>query len=268
MSPTRIAVAGAAGRMGRALIAEVARTPNSAIAGVFERQGHPDLGRSVGALMDIDAPGPILVEGPVAGLESAEVLIDFTMPRATVEHAAIAAARGIALVIGTTGFSAEEEKAIAVAAEDVPIVKAGNMSLGVNLLVALVEKVARALDPSWDVEILEMHHRHKIDAPSGTALMLGHAAAAGRGIRLDPHAIPSRVGHTGARREGDIGFASLRGGSVVGEHSVVFATEHERITLTHTAEDRGIFARGAVRAALWVKGKPAGLYSMTDVLGL
>jgi 4-hydroxy-tetrahydrodipicolinate reductase len=195
-------------------------------------------------------------------------LIEFTIPAATLALAELSASAGIAHVIGTTGHSAEEEAVIAQAARRAPIVKSGNMSLGVNLLAALVKRVAQTLGDDYDVEILEMHHNKKIDAPSGTALMFGRAAAAGRGIDLDAHAMRGRDGMTGTRRKGDIGFAALRGGSVVGDHSVIFAGPAERIELAHRAEDRMIFARGALHAALWARGKKPGLYSMADVLGL
>jgi len=195
-------------------------------------------------------------------------ILDFTSPKATVEFAGLAANARAVHVIGTTGLTAADEAQIAAAARHAPIIKAGNMSLGVNLLVALTRKVAAALDADFDIEVLEMHHRHKIDAPSGTALMLGRAAAEGRGVDLDKASVRVRDGHTGARRRGDIGFATLRGGSVVGDHSVLLAAEGEIVELKHRAADRGIFARGAVKAALWGRGKGPGLYSMMDVLGL
>ena len=184
------------------------------------------------------------------------------------DFAGLAANARIILVYGTTGLKPEDEAKVAAAARHATIITAGNMSLGVNLLTALTRKVAEALDPDFDIEILEMHHRHKVDAPSGTALMLGRAAAQGRGVKLESVSVRVRDGHTGARRRGDIGFAVLRGGSNVGEHSVIFAAEGESIELTHRATDRGIFARGAVKAALWGRGKGPGIYSMMDVLGL
>jgi 4-hydroxy-tetrahydrodipicolinate reductase len=196
-------------------------------------------------------------------------VLDFSVPAATVEFAGYAAQARIVHVIGTTGCSADDDTKIAAAARHATIVKSGNMSLGVNMLSVLVEQAARALAPEdFDIEIVEMHHRHKVDAPSGTALLLGRAAAAGRGIGLAEHSVRSRDGHTGARPGGAIGFATLRGGSVVGDHSVILAGSGERITLSHQAEDRGIFARGAITAALWGRGKKPGLYSMRDVLGL
>jgi 4-hydroxy-tetrahydrodipicolinate reductase len=194
--------------------------------------------------------------------------VDFTTPAATVENAALAANARIVHVIGTTGLSEGDETAIAAAARHATVIKAGNMSLGVNLLAALTRRIAKTLDSAFDIEIVEMHHRHKIDAPSGTALMLGRAAAEGRDVDLDKVSARARDGHTGERRRGDIGFAVLRGGSVVGEHSVIFAADGEIVELTHRAFDRGIFARGAVKAALWGRGRGPGLYSMMDVLGI
>ena len=199
---------------------------------------------------------------------AADVVIDFTVPAATATHAAMAAQAGTAMVIGTTGLSAEQQAAVDAAAAKVPVVQAGNMSLGVNLLVGLAKQAAAILGPDYDIEVVEMHHKHKIDAPSGTALMLGKAAAEGRGIDHDASAVMSREGHTGPRPDGTIGYATLRGGDVVGDHTVIFAGPAERIELTHRAGGRDIFARGAVRAALWCEGKAPGLYSMRDVLGL
>jgi 4-hydroxy-tetrahydrodipicolinate reductase len=198
----------------------------------------------------------------------ADGILDFTSPEATVELALLAAQARIVHVIGTTGFKPEHITRIEAAARHAVIVRSGNMSLGVNLIAALVEKVARVLGPEYDIEILEMHHRMKVDAPSGTALIFGEAAAKGRDIALDQHAVRVRDGHAGARHSGDIGFASLRGGTVVGDHKVIFAGPGERIELAHAAEDRSIFARGAVQAALWGRNQKPGLYSMVDVLGL
>ena len=198
----------------------------------------------------------------------ADGIVDFTVPAATVAHAALAAQHKLVHIIGTTGLKPEDDAKIAAAAKTATIVKSGNMSMGVNLLAALVERVAKTLGDDFDIEILEMHHNKKVDAPSGTALLLGRAAAKGRSVDLDKRSARGRDGITGARKAGDIGFASLRGGSVVGEHTVMFAGPAERIELTHKAEDRMIFARGALRAALWAKGQKPGLYSMADVLGL
>jgi 4-hydroxy-tetrahydrodipicolinate reductase len=190
------------------------------------------------------------------------------VPGATIANVAIAAERGLVHVIGTTGLSSSDDAVIKSVTGRAIVVQSGNMSLGVNLLAALVKRVAQSLDESFDIEVLEMHHKAKIDAPSGTAFLLGEAAAAGRGVDLHSHSARGRDGHTGARRPGDIGFASLRGGSVTGDHSVIFAGPSERITLSHQAEDRLIFAHGALKAALWAHGKKPGLYSMADVLGL
>jgi 4-hydroxy-tetrahydrodipicolinate reductase len=200
--------------------------------------------------------------------KDADGILDFTVPGATIANVAIAAQRGLVHVIGTTGLSASDNAVIKSVTSQAVVVQSGNMSLGVNLLAALVKRVAQSLDDGFDIEILEMHHRAKIDAPSGTALLLGEAAAAGRKIDLDQHSARGRDGHTGARETGDIGFASLRGGSVTGDHSVIFAGPYERIELSHKAEDRMIFAHGALKAALWAHGKKPGHYSMADVLGL
>ena len=268
MSDMRIAVMGAAGRMGQELVRAVHATPGCVVAGGVERPGSPMLGQDVGAVAGIGAVGAAITDDALAVCASVDAILDFTSPAATVEFAGLAAIARIVHVIGTTGCSAADEAAIAAAARHATIIKAGNMSLGVNLLAALTRKVAEALDADFDIEIVEMHHRHKVDAPSGTALMLGAAAADGRKVGLADVSVRARDGHTGARRRGDIGFQSLRGGSVVGDHTVIFAGEGERIELTHLASDRGIFARGAVKAALWGKGRSPGLYSMVDVLGI
>ena len=266
MSNTSILVAGAGGRMGKAVVAEVLKTPGARLAGGFERPGGADIGKDMDALVGLDAIGLAVEGGPDKGLARAGAVIDFTTPAASLGHAQAAAEKGVAHVIGTTGFSAEEEAALAALAKTIPIVKSGNMSLGVNLLTALVERAAAALGEDYDIEIFEAHHRHKVDAPSGTALMLGKAAAAGRGVSLkDKTPDPSRAG---ARAAGDIGFSVFRGGGVVGEHKVSFAGADEVITLSHSAIDRALFARGAVTAAQWAIGKAPGLYSMRDVLGL
>jgi 4-hydroxy-tetrahydrodipicolinate reductase len=265
MSDMRLIVAGAGGRMGRTLIQAIAASPGVTLAGAVEAAGDAAIGRDAGELAGLGKNGlPVMAQlAPL--LAAADGLIDFTVPRATVAFAELIAGKGLVHVIGTTGLSAADEAAITAAAKRAIVVKSGNMSLGVNLLAALVKRVAKTLDADFDIEILEMHHNRKIDAPSGTALMLRRAAAEGRGIDLAQHSATSR---DGARRPGDIGFASLRGGTVVGDHSVIFAGTAERIELTHKAEDRIIFARGALKAALWARGRPAGIYSMTDVLGL
>ena len=268
MSDMRLIVAGAGGRMGRTLVKAIAETKGLALAGALEDARSPLIGWDAGILAGVSELGVKLVGDPAALLEKADGVIDFTIPTATMSLNAAAAKAGKVHIIGTTGLSAADEAAINEAAKAAVIVKSGNMSLGVNLLAALTKRVAKTLDQSFDIEILEMHHSQKIDAPSGTALLLGRAAAEGRGIELDRRSVRSRDGHTGARKPGDIGFAPLRGGTVVGEHSVIFAGQAERIELTHKAEDRMIFARGALHAALWARNQKPGLYSMMDVLGL
>ncbi len=269
MSAMNLVVVGAAGRMGRTLIRTIAETPGAHLSAAIERAGSPDLGKDAGELAGLGANGIAIGDDPLPAFAKADGVLDFTTPSSSVEFSGYAAQARIVHVIGTTGCSAEDDARIAAAARHATIVKSGNMSLGVNLLAVLVEQAARALPAEdFDIEILEMHHRHKVDAPSGTALLLGQAAAAGREIGLGANSVRVRDGHTGARETGSIGFATLRGGSVVGEHSVILAGAGERITLAHQADERAIFARGAVRAALWANGRKPGLYSMRDVLGL
>jgi 4-hydroxy-tetrahydrodipicolinate reductase len=267
-SDMRLVIAGAGGRMGRTLIHAIAAAKGVTLAGAVEAVGSAVIGRDAGEIAGLGANG-IKVSADVAPLlKDADGLIEFTIPAASLALAELSAAAGVVHVMGTTGHSAEEEALIAKAASRAPIVKSGNMSLGVNLLAALVKRVAQTLGEDYDIEIVEMHHNKKIDAPSGTALMFGRAAALGRGVNLAQRSVRGRDGMTGPRAPGDIGFASLRGGTVVGDHSVVFAGPAERIELTHRAEDRMIFARGALHAALWARGKQPGLYAMADVLGL
>jgi 4-hydroxy-tetrahydrodipicolinate reductase len=278
MPENSILVAGAGGRMGKAVVAEILKTPGAALAGGFERPDGPDIGKDIGVLAGLDAIGLRVEAASAKGLKRAGVMIDFTAPVASVANARAAAEQGVAHVIGTTGFSPADEAEIAVIAKTIPIVKSGNMSVGMNVLTALVESAAKALHDDYDIEIIEAHHRAKADAPSGTALMLGAAAARGRGVDLSEKAVgmagPELLGdrissdRTGPRNPGDIGFAVIRGGGIVGEHKVLFAGLGEVITLSHSAIDRGLFARGAVTAARWAMGKPPGLYSMRDVLGL
>jgi len=266
MSDMRLIVAGAGGRMGRTLIQAIAASPGIVLAGAVEGAGAAVIGRDSGELAGL-GPNGIAVQARLEPLlASADGLIDFTVPPATVAFAELLAGKGLVHVIGTTGLSAADEAVIQNADKRATVIKSGNMSLGVNLLAALVKRVAKTLDADFDIEILEMHHNRKVDAPSGTALMLGRAAAEGRGIDLAQQ--QSVMNRNGARRSGDIGFAALRGGTVVGDHSVIFAGTAERIELVHKAEDRMIFARGALKAALWGRGRPAGVYSMADVLGL
>ncbi len=268
MDKMRLVVVGAAGRMGQMLIKTIAESEDALLSGAIERPGSAALGRDAGEAAGLGRLGVAITDDPLSALLKADGVIDFTAPPATIEIAALAAQARIAHIIGTTGMTANDLAKIEAAARHAIIVRSGNMSLGVNLLAGLVQKVARTLGTDWDVEILEMHHRLKVDAPSGTALLLGEAAAKGRDIALAEHSVRVRDGHTGPRKAGDIGFATLRGGTVVGDHSVIFAGPGERIELTHRAEDRGIFARGALRAALWARGRKPGLYSMFDVLGL
>ncbi|MEQ1611197.1 MAG: 4-hydroxy-tetrahydrodipicolinate reductase [Hyphomicrobiaceae bacterium] len=264
----KIAVMGAAGRMGQELVRTIATISAVEIAGGIERPGSQWVGQDIGKVAGLDALGIIITDDPLELIVRAEAILDFTTPAATVETAGLAANARIVHVIGTTGLQDEHMAAIRAASRHATIVQAGNMSLGVNLLLGLTRKIAAALDDDYDIEILEMHHKHKVDAPSGTALMLGEAAAEGRGIKLSERSVRVRDGHTGARKAGDVGFATLRGGSVIGDHSVIFAGSGERIEISHLASDRGIYARGAIKAAQWGRGKGPGLFSMADVLGL
>jgi len=263
-----IVITGASGRMGQMLIRLVAGSDKARLVGCLEREGHPWIGRDAGEAMGGGALGVLVSDDPLAAFARAQAVIDFTAPEATVGFAGLAAQARAVHVIGTTGLEAEHLRHIALAAHHAVIVRAGNMSLGVNLLVRLTQRVAQALDADWDVEIVEAHHRMKVDAPSGTALMLGQAAAAGRGGSLDDLRTQARDGITGARVPGSIGFASVRGGDIVGEHDVIFAAAGERVILRHVATDRAIFARGALRAALWGQSAKPGQYDMMDVLGL
>jgi 4-hydroxy-tetrahydrodipicolinate reductase len=264
----RIGIIGCAGRMGRANLREVLETPGVELAGGVERPGHPALGRDLGELAGLEPVGLPASADLGALLAASEVVIEFSTPTATLEHARRCAAAGRGHVIGTTGLAGGEEAELRALAARIPILWAPNMSLGVNLLLGLVEQAARTLDQGYDIEIVEMHHRHKVDAPSGTALALGRAAARGRGVDAERSFVRARDGVTGARAAGGIGFAVLRGGDVVGDHSVVFAGDGERLELGHRATDRRIYARGAVRAARWLAGRSPGLYGMADVLGL
>jgi len=264
----KIAIVGAAGRMGRMLIAAVLAAEDAELAGGAEAAGHADMGRDLGELIGGENAGVAMTSDPRALFEIADVVIDFTVPTATAAHAGLAAEHGAALIIGTTGLDAAQQGAIDDAAAKTPIVQAANYSVGVNVLLGLVEKAAQILPDAYDIEVLEMHHHHKVDAPSGTALALGEAAAAGRDVRLDDVACKVRDGIVGARPRGEIGFATLRGGDVVGDHTVMFAGPGERVEITHKASSREVFAGGAVRAALWACTQKPGLYNMKDVLGL
>jgi 4-hydroxy-tetrahydrodipicolinate reductase len=264
----KIAIVGASGRMGQMLIRQIAHSEGCSLAAASEAPGSNRIGRDAGEVAGLEAKGVKITGDSAAAIGAANVVIDFTVPAATVAHARIAADKGVSMVIGTTGLNPEQTAAIHDCARRVPILWAANMSMGINILMALVEKTAALLDPSYDIEVLEMHHRHKIDAPSGTALALGRSAATGRAVKLEEVWRKSRDGHTGARPAGEIGFATLRGGEEVGVHTVMFAAAGERLELSHRAFSRETYASGAVRGALWLKDKKPGLYGMKDVLGL
>lgn len=263
-----IVVTGVSGRMGQMLVQIITASDKARLIGAVERAGHEWIGKDLGVAMGGAQSGVIVSDDPLEAFASANAVIDFTTPEATVANAEIAAQARIVHVVGTTGLSDDDIAKLDAAARHATVIRAGNMSLGVNLLVQLTKKVAAALDEDFDIEIVESHHRHKVDAPSGTALMLGEAAAEGRGVDLKDVRDSGRDGITGARKRGDIGFAALRGGDVVGEHDVIFAADGERIVLRHIASDRAIFARGALKAALWGQGRGPGAYDMLDVLGL
>ena len=263
-----IVVTGASGRMGQMLIRTVLESDAARLVGAVERPGHDWVGQDLGEAMGGAGLGVTVADDPLEPFAVAQAILDFTSPAASLEFAGLAAQTRAVHVIGTTGFTDDQLSALEPASRHAVIVQAGNMSLGVNLLTILTRKVAAALDEAFDIEIVETHHRHKVDAPSGTALMLGEAAAEGRGVDLAAVSDRGRDGITGARKEGAIGFAALRGGDVVGEHDVVFAAPGERIVLRHVATDRAIFARGALKAALWGQGQKPGRYDMADVLGL
>ena len=264
----KIGVVGAAGRMGRQLVAAVTAAPDLALCGATEHVGSEHIGQDAGNLAGVGEVGIALRDDATQMFVAADAVIDFTTPTATEQHATLAAQARCGYVVGTTGLSAEQQGALERTARHTGVVFAPNMSLGVNILLALTERAAKALDPDYDIEIVEIHHQHKIDAPSGTALGLGRAAAAGRGVALDEVQVLSREGETGARQRGAIGFAALRGGDIVGDHTVVFAGTGERIELTHRATSREIYTRGALAAARWVRNASPGLYGMKDVLGL
>ena len=263
-----LVVTGASGRMGQTLIRLATDSDRIRLVGCVERAGHAWIGQDAGVAMGGAPLGVTVTDDPLEAFAAAQAVVDFTTPDSSVEFAALAAQARAVHVIGTTGLDATHLAKIEAASHHAVIVRAGNMSLGLNLLVRLTQKVAAALDADWDVEIVEAHHRMKMDAPSGTALMLGEAAAAGRGVSLDDASVSGRDGITGARVRGTIGFSAIRGGDVVGEHDVIFAGMGERIVLRHLATDRAIFARGALRAAVWGQGRKPGQYDMMDVLGI
>jgi len=267
MSDMKIGVVGCAGRMGVTLLKQIAASEGCVIAGGTERSGSDAVGRDIGEVAGLGALGIAVVDDAATLIAGADAILDFTVPAATVVHANLCAAHNTIHIIGTTGMETADNAAIAEAAMRTPIMQAGNMSVGVNLMVEVTRRVAAALDADWDIEVVEMHHRHKVDAPSGTALMLGRAAADGRGVDHDTAAVRGRDGITGARKRGDIGYAALRGGNVVGDHTVIFAADNERIEISHKAADRALFARGAVTAALWARDRAPGHYDMADVLG-
>ncbi len=264
----RIVVTGVSGRMGQMLIKMINENETITLHGALEREEHTWIGKDLGIMLGVDEMGISVSDCPSKAFQNADVVVDFSSPDATVVFAHEAARQGVAHVIGTTGSTDEHLIEIKKAAEKTAIVRAGNMSLGVNLLVKLTKQVAAALDADFDIEIIEAHHNKKIDAPSGTALMLGDAAAEGRGVVLRDVRDTNRDGIVGVRKRGDIGFVAIRGGDIVGEHDVMFASSAERITLRHVAQGRDVFARGAIKAAEWVRTKSPGEYDMFDVLGL
>ena len=264
----KIGIVGAAGRMGRMLIAEVLGVEGCQLAGGTEPPGSGVLGQDLGLLIGAAEHGLSIGDDTGALFKASDAVVDFTHPDATAAHAALSGETGVALIVGTTGLEAQHMEALGRAAAKAAVVQAANMSVGVNLLLGLTEQVASALGDDYDIEIAEMHHRHKVDAPSGTALALGAAAAKGRGVNLEDVSDRGRDGKAGPRIAGDIGFSVIRGGDVAGDHTVIFAGHGERVELTHKAGSREIFARGAIRAALWTEGRAPGLYSMRDVLGL
>jgi len=263
-----IVITGATGRMGQMLVKTVVQSGKARLVGAIEREGSEAIGQDIGTLCGLGPLGVLVESDPLPSFARAQAVIDFTAPAATLEFAALAAQARAVHVIGTTGMKEAEIEQLAPAALHAVIIRAGNMSLGVNLLTQLTKKVAAALDEDYDIEVIEAHHNQKVDAPSGTALMLGEAAAEGRGVSLKDVSDSGRDGITGARKRGDIGFSAIRGGDIVGEHDVMFAAMGERIILRHIASDRSVFARGALKAALWGQDKSPGQYDMIDVLGL
>lgn len=263
-----VVVTGVSGRMGQMLVREIMASDKLRLVAGLEREGHDWIGRDLGEAMGGVATGVPVMGDALEAFAMAQAVIDFTAPAATVAFAELAAQARAVHVIGTTGMSDDDLAKLKAAARHAVIVRAGNMSLGVNLLTQVTKQVAAALDEDWDIEIIEAHHHHKVDAPSGTALMLGEAAAEGRGVDLADVSDRGRDGITGARKKGDIGFHAVRGGDIVGEHEVLFAAAGERIAIKHMASDRSLFARGALKAAIWGQDKAPGEYDMLDVLGL
>ncbi|PIP03191.1 MAG: 4-hydroxy-tetrahydrodipicolinate reductase [Zetaproteobacteria bacterium CG12_big_fil_rev_8_21_14_0_65_54_13] len=267
MKQIRVIVVGASGRMGRMLVRAVAESRHGLLAGATERPGSEFVGRDAGELAGVETLAVRIVDD-INACADADVLIDFTAPAATLKHAAFAAGRGMGMVIGTTGFDAAQMQQLRDTLADSPVIMAANYSVGVNLALSLIERAAQVLGDDYDAEIFEAHHKHKVDAPSGTALAMGKALAAGRGVALDDVAVLSREGITGVRKAGSIGFSVVRGGNIVGEHQAMFIADEERIEIHHNASDRMVFARGAVRAASWLSEQSTGWYDMQDVLGL
>jgi 4-hydroxy-tetrahydrodipicolinate reductase len=268
MAEIKLGVIGAGGRMGCSVIRQISKTDGCRLLGACDLPGSKVLGRDAGEFAGVGELGVAIQDKPEVFINHIDAVIEFSSPEATVKNSGLSAEAGCAHVIGTTGLTRDQELSMGQAAHSIPIIYAPNMSLAVNILFALTRQVSSILGDEFDIEVLEMHHRNKVDAPSGTALGLGRAAAEGRNVSLDENAVFTRSGLTGPRRQGDIGFATLRGGSVTGDHAVIFAADGERLELFHRAENRQIFARGAVRAAMWSDGKGPGLYSMADVLGL
>jgi len=265
----KIGIVGATGRMGQMLVKEVLSHANQCeLSGVTARAVSKYVGQDIGEVCGMGTIGTQITDKGLEVIKSSDAIIDFTSPEASIEHAKICAQRGVIHIIGTTGLNKDQEHELQKIASQTPIIYAPNMSVGVNLLLSLVEQAAQKLSDEYDIEIFEAHHKHKVDAPSGTALALGQAAANGRNIKLPNVAITAREGITGERETGQIGFSVMRGGDIAGEHTVYFATEGERLELSHRASNRNIFAKGAIKAALWAKDQPPGLYTMKDVLGL
>lgn len=266
--PMRLVVVGAGGRMGRALVRAVTENPDTVLHAAVEHEASPLLGQDSGVLAGLTPNGIPVTSDALAAFVSAHGVLDFTAPAATSGFAELSAQARLVHVVGTTGLGDADLDRLDAAARHAVIIRSGNFSLGVNMLAALVRRAAASLAADWDIEIVEMHHRMKVDAPSGTALLLGEAAAAGRQVDLRSQSVRARDGHTGMREPGTIGFQALRGGTVVGDHTVIFAGNGERLELRHIAEDRGLFAQGAVKAALWGRSRKPGHFSMDDVLGL
>ena len=263
----KLAIAGAGGRMGRMLIEAVAASSDCQLSGALDVPGSPALGQDAGAFAGRDT-GVVITADLRTGLSGAHVLIDFTRPEGTLAHLAVSRELGVRAVIGTTGFTTEQKARIAAHAQQLATVFAANMSVGVNVMLRLLEQAARALGPAYDIEVIEAHHKHKVDAPSGTALAMGEVLARARGVDLATQGVFSRHGHTGERAPGSIGFAAVRGGDIVGEHTVLFAGTGERIEIAHKSSSRANYADGSLRAARFLAGRAPGLYGMDDVLGL